>query len=319
MAKKPHAAKKMASDFKSQITIPAKLQAYKGTLPPINWLYQYEIDSGVTIASIITRANNAKAFDGLKDLNHNLSMNDIESANKITVKLTERMGGGFQVVKKINAPDLGPVRLWGANVLVDGKVVIPANRAAQMDMFALYGAKYGSYGVGLAPIEYYQLKHKYIMADDLISMAAAVGFDASALSHKGISENNTELRNDQWAPGIEFLVKVYNLGKATYDGFFRELGLMGFTVSENAPTHKDQISTALQLSQILIHGAIIGSVLENPNDFDVIIHPGELLAKPPITFPANSLMAVKKGMSSFILENPNALKKAKLRVTVRHH
>jgi hypothetical protein len=319
MAKKPHAAKKIVSDFKSQVKIPALLQAYKATLPAINWLSQYEIDSGVTISSIETLATNSIAFDGLKDLNHKFAMNDIESANKITVPLTSRMGGGFQVVKKINAPELGPVRLWGANVLVDGKVVMPTNRGEQMDMFALYGAQYGTYGVGLAPIEFYQLKHKYVMSDDLIAMAAAVGFDASALTYKGISENNTELRNEEWAPGIEFLVAVYNLGKATYSGFFRELGLMGFTISENAPSHKDQVSTALQSAQILIHGAIIGSVLENMNPFDVILHPGAVLGHPPITFPANSLMAVKKGMSQFILENPNALSKAKIHVTVRTH
>lgn len=317
MAKKAHARGKIPSNFKNQIKLPQKLFDYEAELGPNNWIDALELTSGKTLVQLLAKAASSKVFDDLKDENHNLSMNDVESATKITVPLTSRMGGGFQVVKKIEAPDLGPVRLWGANVLVSGEVVMPTNREDQMAMFALYGAKYGTYGVGLAPIEYYQLKHKYIMSDDLLAMTAANAFDISALNHKSISENNTELRNDEWADWIEFIVKIYNVGKATYEGFFRELGLMGFDIAESAPGHKNQTSTALQLSQVLIHGAIIGSVMENPNAFDVIIHPGSVLGHPPVTFPANSLMAVKKGMSQFILENPNALSKAKLKVTIR--
>jgi len=58
-------------------------------------------------------------------------------------------------------------------------------------------------------------------------------------------------------------------------------------------------------------------VMENNEDFDIIINPGEVLGGTPIIFHAHTSMAVVKGMSSFIMENPDALKIAHIKVWVR--
>ena len=92
---------------------------------------------------------------------------------------------------------------------------------------------------------------------------------------------------------------------------------MGFVVVETPPTHKLQKSTALQNAHVLVHGAIIGSIIDNPNAWAVLIYPGLNMTKPPITLAANSSMAVGKGMSSFVMQNPDALRIAKITTMVR--
>ena len=317
MSKKSHARVKFPSNFKNQPPLVDSLILYKATLPTINWVSALEASSGITLAAIQGIGITAKGFDKLKDSNHQLSLNAMESRNNNSKPIVQHMEGGFQVIKTINAPDFGPLRFWGANVSIDGKINNPTNIIKQMAAFKIYSDYYATFIAGEAPIEFYQVKHEYIMANDVDAMTAANGFNTDALSFKAISENNTDLRNITWEDALDFLIKIYNVAKATFKDFYRELGLMGFDMSENALSHKDQISTALQGSQILVHGAIIGSVIENLNDFDVIIHPGEYLAKPPITFAANSIIAVKKGMSCFILENPDDVRIAKIRATVR--
>ncbi|MEI6817691.1 MAG: hypothetical protein WCL14_13865 [Bacteroidota bacterium] len=319
MTKPRHASGKFPSGFKGQTHLTDKIIEYKSTLPTSNWITALETTTGITLSAVHGFGVAAKVYDDSKDADHSSSMNEIELRNKLAMPLVTHMEGGFQVVKALNEPEFGVVREWGANISITGKITIPSNVIEQMDMFRLYANKYLSYSISPTPIDFYQAKHHYVMADDITDMGLVIGHDNSATDFKNLSENGTEMRNELWAPGIAFLVRLYNVGKATYTDFFRELGLMGFDMSESSPTHVEQISTALQSSQILIHGAIIGSVFENLNNFPIIIHPGEVMAKPPITLKAGELMAVKKGMSSFILENPDALNKAKIRVTVRHH
>ncbi len=317
MAKKPHARVNFPSNFKKQTPLVEALIAYKAGLPVNNWIAALEVAVGRTLASVQTIANNAKVFDLAKDANHKLSMNEVEARDKILIPLVTRMEGGFQVIKAINKPDLAPIRLWGAVVTTGGRVEVPTDKVAQVAMFKLYSDKYATFAPGNAPIEFYQVKHGYIMATDALAAIASGIHNTSAIALQALSEDETEQRNTIWEPGLEFLVKVYNVGKATYADFFRELGIMGFDIAESAPTHKDQISTALQGAQVLVHGAIIGSVVENLENFDVLLHPGEILAKPPIILHANTITAVKKGMSSFIFENPDPTHIAKIRSTVR--
>ncbi len=317
MTKPKHARSNFPSGFKGQLFLAENIKIYKDSQPTPNWITAVETAQGLTIEAALALGVEAKVYDDAKDADHSSSMNEIELRNKLAMPLVHHMEGGFQVIKALNEPEYGPVRDWGANISINGKITVPSNVIEQMDMFLLYSNKYGTFAPSPTPIDFYQTKHSYVMADDVSDMGDVITHDSSATSFKNSSENGTEMRNETWSPAIELLVRIYNVGKATYTDFFRELGLMGFDMSESSPTHKDQISTALQLSQVLIHGAIIGSVFENLNSFPIIIHPGGVLGKPPFTLKAGELMAVRSGMSRFIMENPDPINKAKIRVTVR--
>ena len=317
MSRREHARIKFASSFKGQSKYLPKLVTYKSTLPTSNWMTPVETAYGMTLTEAVAILSTCIGYDNLKDSNKALSMNDFEARDKLSGPLMEHMDGGLQVIKTINEPDFGPVRLWGGDISVTGKMNTPTKFPDQMAQFLLYSNKYGTFATGTAPIEFYQVKHNYIMADDVTAMNSANAKDASAESLKSISENNTELRNNAWENALGLIIKLYNVAKATYRDFYRELGLMGFDMSENAPSHVDQISTANQLSQVGIHGAIIGSVIENLEDFKVIIHPGVTMSRPPIYLEGKSIIAVKQFMSQFIMENPDPVRKARIRSTVR--
>jgi hypothetical protein len=317
MAKKPHSHQNFASDFKGQTELFERVVLFKATLPPGNWLEVFmtseEIDFTVDDLAKVA----AIGFDNIKNTQAGIAHNEIQLRNRSMNPIISHMKGGFQFLKAANPTNYSKLSFWGAIISVNGKLTYPSRPEDKLDMFGVYAGKDGSYPVGTSPLQPYNTQNEIVMADDLDAMTAANLNVTNAFNAFNLSEENTMLRNRKWAPVLVDLVKIYNYAKAYYRNNSRSLGLMGFIIVATAPTHKVQKSTALQGAHVLIHGAIIGSIINNPNAWDVLIYPGKDMTKPPVTLKANTSMAVAKGMSSFVMQNPDALRIAKITTTVR--
>ena len=315
--KDKHARGGIPPGFLAQLDMLDKIIVYKSTLPLINWVGAFETAKSFTLSGIHGHGVTAKAFNTVKNNEYAQYLSDIENRDTILDILMENMMGGMQVLKAANSTNYPELLFWGAVITVDGKMTYPTDAPGKITMLKAYYDKWFTYGAGLSPIEFYNVKHSIVMSTDNTNRLAAKAFDDSAAANLATSVTNTELRNNEWETPLKQLVMLYNMAKATFVDYERELNLMGFILVESHPTYHLQKSSALQMSQTLVHGAIIGSVMENNEDFDIIINPGEVLGGTPIIFHAHTSMAVVKGMSSFIMENPDALKIAHIKVWVR--
>ena len=234
-------------------------------------------------------------------------------------KFIFHMEGGFQYIKNYNPEVPLEAAAWGADISVTGKITMPSNPGNLLTMFKVYSDKHATYPLLTSPLHGYYIVKEWIMANDVLDYLAAVVYDTGAADTSDLSELNTEYRDTEWSLPLKDLIKLYNLAKVVYKDKYRLLPIMGFKVVSTPTTHHDQTSTALQLAHVLIHGAIIGSVIHNLNDFDVLIHPGREIGSSPKVLKANELMAVEKGMSEFVFENPDNLRIAKIISTIRAH
>ena len=317
MAKKPNSHQNFASDFKGQTELFDRIGVFRAGLPAGNWLDTFLTNNEIVWATDTLAETAAKGYDGIKNDQVNIAHNEIQLRNKNMNPILDHMKGGFQFLKTGNPSNYSQLSFWGAIISVNGKFTYPSKPEDLLTMFGKYSDKDGTYPIGTSPLLPYNTQNEIIMANDVIAMGDANTNVTNAFDAFNLSEANTMLRNNKWAPVLAHLVLIYNYAKTFYKNNPRALALMGFIVVATAPTHKVQKSTALQGAHVLIHGAIIGSIIDNPNAWDVLIYPGKDMTKAPVTLKANSMMAVVKGMSSFVMKNPDALRIAYITTTVR--
>lgn len=305
------------SDFIGQTNLLGRLDTYRTGLGVGNYLDAMFTNEGIVWADIMAAIPLAKAKNTLKLSFAASSHEKTDQRNKKSKLPLKHMKGGGQNLKSLRPSDKLSITVWGFPVLASGKINYPSKFSDMYIIWQAYFAKDATYGVGLSPIKPYNTRNTIVMADDNTAMIAAKGFDDGAGTDDAASIENTNLRNDIWADPLTVITKVYNLIKTTNVDNERELGVAGFRVAGNPPGHKNQNSKALQESQVLIHGAIIGSIAYNNNAFDCWYIKGKDPLGAKIPFPKNSAIAVTKGMSQFIIGNDNALQIAKFVVTVR--
>jgi len=305
------------SNFLGQIDLLGRIDTYKTGLGAGNYIETMLTNEGIVWTNIMAAIPLAKAKNTLKLSFAAASHNDIEQRNSKSKGPLSHMLGGGQNLKSINPSNVGSISGWGFPVLASGKIKYPSKFSDMYVIWQAYFAKDGTYGVGLSPIQPYNTANKIVMGDDNVLMLAAKGFDDSFITDDASSVANTALRNGIWEIPLGVIVKIYNLIKTTNKSAQTVLGLAGFKVAANAPGHRNQTTKAMQTDSTLVHGAIIGSVAYNNNNFDCWYIKGTNPLGTKIPFPKNSAIAVTKGMSQFIFGNPNALEIAKILVTVR--
>ncbi len=311
------ARKGIASDFRSQTTQYDKFKVYVDLLPVGHWLLVFLDNNSIVVDDDIALGVEAIAFDDAKNLDKAIAMNSIERRNALANPIFSSMKEGFQVIKAGTPGVYDNVRLFSGIITDNGRFIYPTSFPDLSLLWGKYYHKNGTYALGLSPAYPYYHENDInisLQNDDVILAMIA---DNNADINTTNSEDNTEQRNEKWSGPLENLVKIYNFCKAVLIKTPRKLGLMGFEIIETPPGHKLQKSTALQEEHRLIHGAIIGSIITNLNDFEILIYPGPDMLKVPHILKAGEVMAVKKGMSEFILYNPNPLELAKISVTVR--
>ena len=317
MAKKPLSHQIYPSDFKGQTELLARLIIFYATLPLVNFLSVFFESEGINLTDDAAIAVTAKGYNDIKNDEANNAHNEIQLRNNNLDIPFNHMKGGFQFLKTGNPTNYSQLTFWGGVISVNGKLSYPSKPSDKITMYGKYSDKDATYPGDTSPIRPYNTQNNIIMLQDNNMMADANTHNNNAENSFNTSEENTQLRNTEWSPVVVNLVKIYNYSKAFYKNNSRALGIEGFVVVETAPTHKNQKSTALQGDHVGVHGAIIGSILTNLENFDVWIIPGTDITKPPVILKANTSMAVVKGMSQFIFKNPNTLAIAKIMTTVR--
>ena len=305
------------SNFRGQLDLLPRLDAYHTSLGAGNYLDAMFTLEGIVWADIVAAGPLALAKDILAKDYAASGHTDIEKRDTKSTDPISHMKGGGQNLKSQNPSNKTWISVFGFPVLSTGRIKYTGKWSDMYLNWQTYFAKDASYGIGLSPLQTYNTTNNYNMANDNTAMIAADASNTSAITNEGLAAENTDLRNTIWAPPIVAITKIYNLIKSTNRTVQRTLGLAGFPIAGNAPGHKNQNSKALQMSHVLVHGAIIGSVAYNNNAFDGWYIKGKDPLGTRIPFPKNSAIAITKGMSSFILGNDNTLLIAKYVVTVR--
>ncbi len=317
MIKKPYSHVEMQSDFLGQFDLAKALLVFKAAQPVGGFFDIFLAGESIDIPAIIAKGVLAKGFDDIKIAKLDDAHISIQSRNHQMGPIIPHMKGAFQFLKESSPSAFANLTYWGADPTVTGRFRYPTNPHLMLAMYKKFWDKDHSYPGITSPIHNYNIEQEIDMTVDGNRYTAAKGNDDDAANEFSLSEQNTQLRNNKWAPCLIDLLKIYHFLKAYYGGNTQKMRKAGFIILQTPPTHKKQKSKALQLGHVGIHGAIIGSIAYNPNDFAIILIPGTDIEGEAITFPAHSAMAIAPGMSRFIFKNPDALRIAEMTVMIR--
>ena len=303
-------------DFLEKVAMQKAIKDYYGTLIPPTEITPVLDANTIDLAADETICTGALAKNTAA---HNFEIagnQNTQNRNKFSATPILAMHQIFALVKSIYPTDITAVKDWCNNITVDGKIDYSTDWTTTFNMFVYLNARYLTYAVGTAPIEFFLVKNAYVMADLMIAMNNANAQNILQASNEAASVLAMQQRDTLLEPVWDRTIIVRNYIIKLYINDSRGAANWGVKVNEAKPGQVNQVSSASPLEETAIHPLVKDTEIKNMNNFPVTIIVGEKAIPKEIIIPANGSIIVGKGMSSCKLKNTDLTNVAEIMVTV---
>jgi hypothetical protein len=225
--------------------------------------------------------------------------------------------GVYQIVKKINITNPKVTEDWGGVCTDNGRMIYAGNFMSYYDMGIAIGVKYGSYGVGLAPIEPYLVKNHITMVTFLEQLALAKTAWDLYVTKIQYAEEQMRLRDINWAPVMARTLILTSYIMTLYAENSKGAAAYGITVVLASPHPVNQKSKVSPMENKTLKGLVKDSFLYNNNPFAITLICGRKSDGKLISMAANSKVVIGKGMSVLQVFNTDTSNVAEIGSTIK--
>ena len=237
-----------------------------------------------------------------------------QQRDAILKPIFKQMNGMVQYLKILSGTKFKALGDWDITITDSGKINLPVDVVAKMDLFKFIKEKNDGYPAGTSPLV------KYISENDIDFDADAIGVAKAEILHENFEKNylsagkEASKRDFIWK---EIMITVRSVGKYLKKLFInndKTLPDWGFEIVATKKVSKNRTSKVEPGKPLLDMKLKIGSVIYNIGKTDVNIHRGNTIERTPVLLKAGESFIVGKGYSHTSVSSVSTVQNGKIKV-----